>query len=89
MASLNGKRITQKELNQINNFVWEIVKHIAPLFEKKDDEFDMKFFYVPLQSSSELVFASTKDPMMVYCGIRHSRILLKYHEKIVDQLTLE
>jgi hypothetical protein len=88
MASSSSKKIMHKELNRINNFVWKTMKCIVPLFEE-EEESDTKFFYTPLQSPSKLVFASTKDRKMVDCGIRHFRILLKYDERIVDQLTLE
>jgi hypothetical protein len=88
MASLSGKRITQKELNRISNFVWETVKRITPSFKEENDESNMKFFYVPPQSLSEPMSVSMEDRVMVDCGIRHSRILLKYHEMIVHQLTL-
>lgn len=46
------------------------------------------FFNIPPQSLLEPMFVSIEDRTMVDRGIRHFRILLKYHERIVDQLTL-
>jgi len=43
----------QKELNQINNVVWEIIKQIAPSFEAKEEiDLDSENFYTPLDNAS-------------------------------------
>lgn len=34
----------QRELNQINNVVWETIKQITPLFEAKKKDLDSKNF---------------------------------------------
>jgi hypothetical protein len=47
-------------------------------------ESDMKFFYIPPQTLSKPMSVLIENRMIVDRGIRHSRILLKYHERIVD-----
>ncbi len=43
----------QRELNEISNVVWEIVKQIAPSFEAKEEiDLDSEIFYTPLDNAS-------------------------------------
>ncbi len=46
-----------REFKQIDKVVWETSKHILNSLEAENNNPDLKFFYTPPKSPSQLIFA--------------------------------
>jgi hypothetical protein len=60
--------------------------HKAHSLEDDNDDSNLEFFYTPLKSLSQPLFATTKSHMKEYHGRWNSKKLLDFHEIIVVQV---
>jgi hypothetical protein len=60
------------------------LKRIITSLEEED--FDLDLFWTPLKSPSNPISKDLENEMVHDRNIRHSKALLDYHDKIVDQL---
>jgi hypothetical protein len=86
MDPITSRALSQRDVNHINNCVWETTKHIGVSLEAKNNDFDNNMFYTPPSYPLE--------PFLCRIGSSHgcrswqeaSCILLDYHLKICDQV---
>jgi hypothetical protein len=76
----------QREINKVHNVVWATIKCIACSLEEENDDSNNDFFYTPLRSPSKPIYVEIKEHMQIDNGIKHSRILLTYDERIMHQV---
>jgi hypothetical protein len=70
MDLITSRALSQREVNHINNCVWETMKHIGVSLETKNNDFDNKTFYTPPSYPLEPIHAKLEARMVVDHGKR-------------------
>lgn len=86
MDPITSRHLSQKEVDYINNRVWETIQCISDSLEVDDDDFKNNFFYSPPSSPLKPIFVELEECLVVDYGKRRSCILLDKHLQICDQV---